>query len=70
MRGIKKFFKRLKCFNKKHTIEEGWLVQDIRFRSCIRCGIFEVVDATLDCRNYKILTKDNSIYFDGKLLEQ
>lgn len=67
---MKKLFKSiLSIFKSKcevHLIEEGWLVQQVRYRRCINCGEFE----TARSYEYKILTKENCIYYDGEKLER
>jgi len=52
-------------FCKEHSIEEGWLVQGVRFRECTKCKKYESQGAQLNGRNFKKLTYENSIYVDG-----
>ena len=67
---MKKFLRRIlsiKC--NTHLINEGWVVQGIIFRHCINCELYEDAGATLDRRNFKLLTSKNSIHVDGRKLK-
>ena len=64
---IKSIFLKAKPACKLHVIEEGWFVQQVRFRRCINCAQFE----TEGWQNgYEKLTKDNCVYFDGDKVER
>ncbi len=64
---IKSLFTKIKIVIapcKIHVIEEGWMVQQVRFRECINCKTYESSRG----RDYKELRIDNCIYIDGTKL--